>query len=100
MRELDQRGQFYSGNTVGSVGTVQGKNLAKIVDFRRKNAKFSGDLIRSGEISLDLDEISLDLLDKSSKYEILLLASENLKLESRNLRPEFGNFYRNLEIFC
>ena len=29
------------------------KNPAKIVGFRRKNAKFGGDLTGSGEISLD-----------------------------------------------
>ena len=49
------------------------------------------DLARSGEISLDLDEISLDLLDKSPKY-------ENLKSESRNLGLESGKSRQNLEI--
>ena len=44
-------------------------------------------------MSLDLDEISLDLLDKSPKY-------ENLKSESGNLRPESGKSRRNLESFC
>ena len=48
------------------------------------------DLTRSGEISLDLDEISLDLLDKLPKYENLLPESENLKSES-------GKSRRNLE---
>ena len=69
------------------------KNPVKIVDFRQKNAKFGGDLIGSGEISLDLDEISLELLDKSPKYENLLPKSENLKSES-------GKSRRILEIFC
>ena len=55
------------------------------------------DLARSSEISLDLDEISLDLLDKSPKYENLLLESGNLKSESGNLRPESGKYRRNLE---
>ena len=54
-------------------------------------------LARSGEISLDLDEISLDLLDKSPKYENLLLESGNLKSESGNLRPESGKYRQNLE---
>ena len=53
------------------------KNPVKIVDFRRKNAKSGGDLTGSGEILLDL-------LDKSLKY-------ENLLLESENLKSEFGN---------
>ena len=42
-------------------------------------------------MSLDLDEISLDLLDKSPKY-------ENLKSESRNLGLESGKSRQNLEI--
>ena len=69
------------------------KNLVKIVDFRQKNAKSGGDLTRSGEISLDL-------LDKSPKYENLLPKFENLKLESENLRPESGKSRRILEIFA
>ena len=59
------------------------KNPVKIVDFRQKNAKSGGDLTGSGEILLDL-------LDKSLKYENLLLESENLKSEFGNLRLEFG----------
>ena len=58
------------------------------------------DLARSSEISLDLDEISLDQLDKSPKYENLLLESENLKSEAGNLGPESGKSRRNLEIFA
>ena len=38
-----------------------------------------------------MDEISLDLLDKSPKYENLLLESENLKSESENLKSESRN---------
>ena len=45
-----------------------------------------------------MDEISLDLLDKSPKYENLLPKSENLKSESENLRPESGKYRRILEI--
>ena len=64
------------------------------------------DLARFGEISLDLDEISLDLLDKSPKYENLLLESGNLKSESGKSRRNLenlagsGNFYRILENFA
>ena len=45
-----------------------------------------------------MDEISLDLLDKSPKYENLLPESENLKSESGNLRPKSGKYHRILEI--
>ena len=67
-------------------------------------AKSQWDFARSGrnltwfnEISLDLDEISLDLLDKLPKYEILLPESGNLKSESGNLRPKSERSHRNLE---
>ena len=40
----------------------------------------------SSEISLDLDRISLDLLDKSPKYENLLPESGNLRSESGKSR--------------
>ena len=90
---------------VGSVGTVHGEKSsqnswfqAKKHQIRRRSNRIWWDLARSGEISLNLGEISLDPFDKSPKYENLLLESENLKSESGNLRPESGKSCRNLEI--
>ena len=105
MRESDRCGRFCAGNTVDSVGTVHGEKSsqnswfqAKKCQIRRRSNRIWWDLARSGEISLDLDKISLDLLNKSPKYENLLLESENLKSESGNLRPESGKSRRILEI--
>ena len=100
----NRRGWFCAGNTVGSVGTVHGEKSnqnswcqVKKRQIRQRSNRIWWDLARSGEISLDLDEISLDLLDKSLKYENLLPESENLKLEFGNLRPKSEKSHRNLE---